>query len=95
MYRRLCYALAMVAWAFSPITAEEPKTVAEFNSRGLVWQEKGEFDKAIKDYDEVIRLDPKSASGFLGRGNAWFQKGEFDKADKDFAEAKRLRELKE
>ena len=47
-------------------------------------------DKAIKDYDEAIRLDPKDAEAFVYRGITWKEKGELDKAFKDFDEAIRL-----
>ena len=30
-----------------------------FLNRGVTWVEKGELDKAIRDFDEVIRLSPK------------------------------------
>ena len=29
------------------------------SNRGLAWNRKKEYDKAIRDYDEAIRLDPK------------------------------------
>src|SRR5215207_2933712 len=70
--------------------AQEPKTPTEFNNRGNAWADKREFDKAIKDYDEAIRLDPKYADAFNNRGLAWAGKREFDKAIKDYDEAIRL-----
>jgi tetratricopeptide (TPR) repeat protein len=80
--------------AVARVAAQEPKTAADFFSRGLAWYEKGEYDKAIKDYDEAVRLNPKDDGAFFNRGVAWKAKGENEKAEKDFAEAKRLRELK-
>ena len=58
--------------------------------RGIGWQEKGEFDRAIKDYDECIRLDPASSAYFNSRGLAYFAKQDFDRAIKDYDEAVRL-----
>jgi tetratricopeptide (TPR) repeat protein len=52
--------------------------------------DKKDYDKAIKDFDEAIRLDPQFATTFALRGNAWFAKKDYDKAIKDFAEAIRL-----
>ena len=39
-----------------------------FLNRGLAHAEKGEFDWAIKDYDEAIRLDPANATALYARG---------------------------
>ena len=61
-----------------------------FNNRGNAWSDKNEYDKAIADYNEAIRLDPKFAFGFYNRGNAWNDKGELDKAIADYTEAIRL-----
>ncbi|HEV3384242.1 MAG TPA: tetratricopeptide repeat protein [Gemmata sp.] len=55
--------------------------------RGQVWSLVEDYDKAIKDFDEVIQLDPKNASAFTNRAAAWFGKEEFDKAIKDYDEA--------
>ena len=51
---------------------------------------KGEFDKAIADFTEAIRLDPRRAEAYWGRAHAYAKKGEFDKAIADFTEAIRL-----
>ena len=51
---------------------------------------KEEYDKAIADFTEVIRLDPKAAHAYTGRGGAWSERAEYDKAIADFTEAIRL-----
>ena len=52
--------------------------------------EQKEYDKAIADYNEAIRLDPKDASTLYSRGYAWDAKKEYDKAIADYNEAIRL-----
>ena len=59
-------------------------------NRGNAWYAKKEYDKAIADYDEAIRLDPKHAMAYNSRGNAWHAKKEYDKAIADYDEAIRL-----
>ena len=51
---------------------------------------KGEFDRAIQDYDQAIRLNPRDADAFDGRGGAYNSKGEYDRAIQDFDQAIRL-----
>ena len=51
---------------------------------------RGDFDKAIADFTEAIRLDPKDAQSYQNRGVAYGKKGEKAKAEEDFAQAKKL-----
>jgi tetratricopeptide (TPR) repeat protein len=48
---------------------------ALFDSRGLAHLRRGEFDLAIADYDEALRLQPKLAWSLYGRGLARYGKG--------------------
>ena len=41
-----------------------------YNGRGFAWCDKKDYDKAIADYDEAIRLDPKFASAHFNRSVA-------------------------
>ena len=60
------------------------------NNRGNAWRNKKEYDKAIADYTEAIRLDPKFVIAYYNRGVAWRKKKECDKAIADYTEAIRL-----
>ena len=50
---------------------------------------KGDWDKAIADYDEVTRLSSHPPAWF-NRGNAWANKGDWDKAIADYTKAIQL-----
>ena len=51
---------------------------------------KKEWEKAIADCSEAIRLEPRVALAYANRGMAWQKKGQYDKALGDLNEAVRL-----
>ena len=61
-----------------------------FTNRGLAYKRKGQWDRAIADYSEAIRLKSDDAQAFNNRGNAYFHKGQLDRAIKDYDDAIRL-----
>jgi tetratricopeptide (TPR) repeat protein len=61
-----------------------------YNLRGIVRKERGDFDLAILDFNEAIRLDKSDAEVFNNRGSAYRAKGDFEKAIQDFDQAIRL-----
>jgi tetratricopeptide (TPR) repeat protein len=67
-----------------------PEKAQAHTWRGNARGELLEYDGAIDDFDEAIRLDPKNALAYRGRGIAWGQKGEHERALTDFGEAIRL-----
>jgi lipoprotein NlpI len=58
-----------------------------YGTRGNVWAAKGDFDRAIADYTEALKLGPKFARGYVNRGHAWAAKGDFDQAIADCTQA--------
>ncbi|MDR3619293.1 MAG: tetratricopeptide repeat protein, partial [Paludisphaera borealis] len=54
------------------------------------WSRKKEYDKAIADFTDAIRLDTADAYAYHYRGSTWSSKKEYDKAIADYTEAIRL-----
>jgi len=61
-----------------------------YGNRGFAWQDKGDWDKAISDCNQAIRLDSDFVLAYVNRGLAWNGKGEYDKAIADCNQAIRL-----
>ena len=61
-----------------------------YNNRGNIWFHRGDFDRAIADYNQAIQLDPKYGVAYTNRGSALGSKGNFDRAIADFDQAIQL-----
>src|SRR6202790_3529599 len=59
-------------------------------ARGTTSERKEQIDRAIGDYDTVLRLDPSLADIFNARGELWRRKGDRPRALADFAAAIKL-----
>lgn len=75
---------------FTRRTEADPKTSGYYFYRAMLWFATGETDKALADYDEVIRIVPTDAHEHLCRGWAWQAKTDYDKALADYDEVIRL-----
>ena len=53
---------------------EKYMTSEEFIKRGWEYYKKDDFDNAIADYDEAIRLDPENGRAYGQRGMANLEK---------------------
>ena len=74
--------MATVACSLSPAeTAYE---------RGVDYGEQGDYEKAIEEYDEALRLNPEYANAYASRGGAYMLLGQYERAIQDFDEAIRL-----
>lgn len=51
---------------------------------------KGDYERAIQDYDQAIRLNPRFAKAFCNRGTTYAGKSDYDHAIQDFDQAIRL-----
>src|SRR5437588_196871 len=60
-------------------------------NRGLAYDNKGDHDRAIQDYDPALRLQPDFALSFVSRGRAYDNKGDYDRAIQDCDQAIRLK----
>jgi len=64
-----------------------PDNVVAYNNRGNAYLNKGEYDRAISDCSEAIRLDKNNAKAYYNRGNAYAYKRIYDKALYDYNKA--------
>jgi tetratricopeptide (TPR) repeat protein len=58
-----------------------------YANRGVEYEIKKEFDKAVADHDESIKVDPKNWAAYNDRGNAYAGKHDCDHAIADYDEA--------
>ena len=70
---------------------ETPKILAvAFNARGNGFVVKKDYDRAVADFSEAIRLDPADAAVFRDRATAYAANNDADSAIRDYTEAARL-----
>lgn len=70
---------------------ETPRILSvAYNNRGNAYVAEGEYDRAIQDYDQAIKVNPNYAKAFNNRGVAYARKGQHDLAVRDFNEAVKL-----
>ena len=69
---------------------EDPTSAEAYVDRGNKFYNQGDYQAAISDYDEAIRLDPEYARAYFNRGNAKDELGDVEGAISDYDEAIRL-----
>ncbi|WP_245321834.1 tetratricopeptide repeat protein [Bradyrhizobium sp. LTSPM299] len=70
--------------------AAKPDRVKALMARAAAYDRKQMIDRAITDYDTVLRLDPSLADAHNARGELWRRKGDRPKAIVDFGAALKL-----
>ena len=61
-----------------------------YNNRGWVWQNKKDYQKALKDYYAALAIDPAFAPSYYARAVAWHKLGNLPRALEDAKEALKL-----
>jgi tetratricopeptide (TPR) repeat protein len=67
------------------------KLAEAFNNRAIGYRLKGEYDHAILDYNQAIKLNPKFAAAYINRGVVHDSKGDYDRAIADYDQAIKLK----
>src|SRR4029078_1272833 len=66
------------------------RIAAAYNNRANAFRDQGNFDMALSDYAQAIRLKPDYANAFNNRGIAYRAQHDYARAMADFNEAIRL-----
>jgi tetratricopeptide (TPR) repeat protein len=61
-----------------------------YTNRGVEYERKQDYEHAIADYDQAIKVDPKNPLPFNNRGNAYSSMGDLDHAIADYDQAIKL-----
>lgn len=70
---------------------QTPKYLANtFSNRGIAYYRKGQYERALQDFDQAIKLNPKEARLFKNRSVVREKKGDKAGAEADWAEARRI-----
>lgn len=67
--------------------AKDPLSPGERVKLAAIYESKGEYDLAIKEYDSVIALDAKNEHAYFGKANVLFNKKDIDGAEKNYLKA--------
>jgi tetratricopeptide (TPR) repeat protein len=62
----------------------DPLSAEEHLQLGIAYEQKGEFDNAIREYEAAEKKTPRA---YYYLGNAYFQKRDFDKAESYYKKA--------
>jgi tetratricopeptide (TPR) repeat protein len=83
----LYFSLAMITL---DLAACSPFDATAYNQRGIGYYNKDDYDRAIADYDQAIKLQPDLADAYCNRGYAYEGKDDHDRAIADFDQAIKL-----
>ncbi len=61
-----------------------------YTNRGVEYEIKKDYDKAIADHDQAIKIDPKNPAPYNNRGNTYVAKQDYAHAVADFDMAIKL-----
>ena len=60
------------------------KTADDYFKTGTRFFAEGDYDKAIQDYKQAIKIDPNHINSHLNLGEAYYQKGMYEEAKKEY-----------
>lgn len=83
--------IAACSWLLQSGNLEPNPLYHTLLNRGYAFEETGQYDHAIQDYDQVIRLKPNDAKALYNRGHAYYTQKLYDRAIQDFDQVIRLK----
>jgi Tfp pilus assembly protein PilF len=66
------------------IVLNDPLDARQHNDLGVSYQQRGESDLAVREYDRAAKMEPKWARPLINRGNALAERSEWRQAEKSY-----------
>jgi len=60
------------------------KTAEDYFKTGTIYFAQGDYDKAIQEYKQAIKIDPNHINTHMNLGEAYYQKGMYEEAKKEY-----------
>lgn len=79
-----CASLPRIIILNDPLKAQEHADLAS------IYEEKGEYDLAIREGEEAIKMDSRNMKALIALGNSHLQKGSYDKAERYYKKALKI-----
>ena len=79
-----CSSLPKIIILNDPLKAQEHADLAS------IYEEKGEYDLAIREGEEAIKMDSRNMKALIAVGNSHLQKGSYDKAERFYKKAMKI-----
>ncbi len=76
---------------WNDVLLKYPNAMQAYTNRGNIYREKGEYNKALSDFTEALRLKPYKAELYATRSNIYTELKEYDKAIADLNYALKLK----
>ena len=57
------------------------------NIKGIAYLKKGQYDRAISNFNKALEIEPELARVYINRGAAYMGKGQYEEAISDFTKA--------
>jgi tetratricopeptide (TPR) repeat protein len=80
-------AIAACTYAIQSDRFRGAELAAIYDNRAIELRQRGDYDRAIADYSQAIRIDAQLAGAYTGRGLAFEGRAEVDKARNDYRKA--------
>jgi tetratricopeptide (TPR) repeat protein len=80
----------VTALTTAPAIPPQSNNADAYINRGFEYLQNNDYDRAIAEYTQALRLDPNNILSYTGRGSAYFSKGDYDRAIADFTQTLRL-----
>ncbi len=90
IYASLCTILSGCSIMSRIVIAKDPLSAKEHADLASIYEEKGEYDLAIKEAEEALNNDPGNLKALISIGNSHLQKGEYKKAGRYYKKALKL-----
>lgn len=75
---------------YATVLKRDPSAAYAYMLRGVAWRLKRDYENALRDFTEAIRLEPDAHIAYQARAAVYHQMQEYEKALADISEAIRL-----